>query len=137
MGWDVTGIDFDIKAVKAAKRKGIDVRHGGIEILNSKEERFDYITMAHILEHVHDPGGFFTTQLYLLNKIKLWIDTPNNNSKFMEKNCVVLKYLDTYNFSHKFHRRHIKKIGFKSFYYPPYRKLCKSLFYASHVYKIQ
>ena len=35
-------------------------------------------------------------------------------------------------FSHKSIEEILRKIGFKSFFYPPYRKLCKSLFNASH-----
>ena len=137
MGWDVTGVDFDINAVKAAQKKGINVRYGGIEILDTKEEKFDYITMAHILEHVHEPVDFLQRSYDLLNKGgKLWIDTPNitsQGSKIYGKHWrgfEIPRHLVM--FSHKSIEDLLRKIGFKSFYYPPYRKLCKSLFNASH-----
>jgi 2-polyprenyl-3-methyl-5-hydroxy-6-metoxy-1,4-benzoquinol methylase len=54
MGWSVVGVDFDEKAVLAARAIGLDVRLGGFESIRP-EERFDAITMSHVIEHVHDP----------------------------------------------------------------------------------
>ena len=93
--------------------------------------------MAHILEHVHDPVDFLQCSYDLLNKGgKLWIDTPNitsQGSKIYGKNWrgfEIPRHLVI--FSHKSIEEILNKVGFSSFYYPPYRKLCKSLFNASY-----
>lgn len=79
-GWDVVGIDFDEKAVAEAKSSGFDIRHGGIDIIGS-EERFDFITLSHVIEHVYDPVELIHSCFSLLNDGGvLWLETPNIES---------------------------------------------------------
>ena len=79
-GWDVSGIDFDIEAVKTARLKGLDVIHGGIKAVN-KDEKYDYITLSHVIEHVYNPAEFLQSCIELLNKGGvLWLETPNIES---------------------------------------------------------
>jgi 2-polyprenyl-3-methyl-5-hydroxy-6-metoxy-1,4-benzoquinol methylase len=76
-GWSVVGVDFDQKAVDAARSRGLDIRLGGIEVL-SPQERFDGITMSHVIEHVHDPMAVLRTCHGLLKPGGwLWLETPN------------------------------------------------------------
>lgn len=77
-GWQVEGVDFDADAVKTARARGLNVRHGGIEILVDCEASFDVITICHVIEHVYDPVGTLR-QLHALLKPggMLWLETPN------------------------------------------------------------
>ena len=43
-GWDVLGVDPDPKAVMVARSRGLDVRLGGVEVLNSMAGAFERIT---------------------------------------------------------------------------------------------
>jgi len=54
MGWDAYGCDFDPIVIKNCKDKGLNVRIGGLEAY-SDLEKFDVITMNHVIEHVVDP----------------------------------------------------------------------------------
>jgi len=77
-GWDVVGLDFDSKAVEAARYQGIDVRLGGVEELNPADEQFDVITLAHVIEHAHHPLELLQACYNLLKPGGfLWIETPN------------------------------------------------------------
>jgi 2-polyprenyl-3-methyl-5-hydroxy-6-metoxy-1,4-benzoquinol methylase len=77
-GWRVEGLDLDAGAVQAARSRGLEVHHGGIEVLSKYSACFDVITLCHVIEHVYDP---ITTlrRLYALLKPGgvLWLDTPN------------------------------------------------------------
>lgn len=55
LGWIVEGVDFDAEAVKNARGKGLRVRHGTLQEQHYPDDRFDVITMSHLIEHVHDP----------------------------------------------------------------------------------
>ena len=80
-GWDVVGVDFDAKAVETARTLDLDIRHGGVEIIDSTADQFDIITMAHVIEHLHDPVEALRACLKLLKPGgSLWIDTPNISS---------------------------------------------------------
>ena len=77
-GWQVEGLDFDAGAVQAARSRGLEVHHGGIEVLGGCSACYDVITLCHVIEHVHDP---ITTLRRLHALLKpggvLWLDTPN------------------------------------------------------------
>lgn len=81
MGWNAEGIDFDEQAVRAARANGLEVRHGGIELLQGVRERYDVITLSHVIEHVHDPLDLLV-RIHLLLKPggRLWLETPNLES---------------------------------------------------------
>jgi len=56
-GWEVKGLDLSGWAVDFAREKlGLDVYQGRIEEIEFKE-KFDVITMYHLLEHLPDPLG--------------------------------------------------------------------------------
>ena len=77
-GWQVEGLDFDAGAVQVARARGLEVHHGGIEMLGERSACYDVITLCHVIEHVHDP---ITTLRRLHALLKpggvLWLDTPN------------------------------------------------------------
>jgi 2-polyprenyl-3-methyl-5-hydroxy-6-metoxy-1,4-benzoquinol methylase len=76
-GWDVIGVDPDEKAVAAGRSRSLDVRHGTIEEIG-EDERFDGITMGHVIEHVYDPHALLEA---CYKRLKpggwIWVDTPN------------------------------------------------------------
>jgi 2-polyprenyl-3-methyl-5-hydroxy-6-metoxy-1,4-benzoquinol methylase len=81
LGWEVAGVDTDLITVNNAKVRGLNVRHGGIEAFADQLSSFDFITINHVIEHVHYP----VETLRLAHKLlkpggRLWLDTPNINS---------------------------------------------------------
>lgn len=79
-GWNVVGIDFDASAVSEAGSDGLDVRVGSIEVITSGE-KFDFISLSHVIEHVYDPAEFIRSCYSLLNDGgTLWLETPNIES---------------------------------------------------------
>jgi 2-polyprenyl-3-methyl-5-hydroxy-6-metoxy-1,4-benzoquinol methylase len=77
MGWSVVGVDFDDKAVSAARNLGLDVRQGGFEALKS-DEQFDAVTLSHVIEHVHDPMDTLKKCYAILNPNGvISLETPN------------------------------------------------------------
>ena len=80
-GWDVVGVDFDSKAVEAARGQGLNVLLGGVESLDPSVEKFDVITLANVIEHVHQAGDVLRACCKLLKPGgRLWIETPNIDS---------------------------------------------------------
>jgi 2-polyprenyl-3-methyl-5-hydroxy-6-metoxy-1,4-benzoquinol methylase len=80
-GWIVEGIDFDSKAVETARSLGIQVEQGGVEKYGALSEQFDYITLSHVIEHVHDPAALLAACKRLLKPGgALWLETPNISS---------------------------------------------------------
>lgn len=55
LGWQVEGIDFDAKAVAAARNDGLNVHVGTVEEQNYASDCFDAVVMSHVIEHVPDP----------------------------------------------------------------------------------
>lgn len=80
-GWQVEGLDFDASAVHAARSRGLEVHHGGIEVLDERSGCYDVITLCHVIEHVHDPVATLRRLRVLLKPGGvLWLDTPNLSS---------------------------------------------------------
>lgn len=78
IGWSVSGVDPDPVAVRNAQDMGLTVKQGGIEVLDDATEKFDAITLSHVIEHVHDPVGTLERANALLNPDGcLYIETPN------------------------------------------------------------
>lgn len=55
LGWDVTGLEIDPNAVKAAREQGLTVVEGDFRQLKQLTNQFDCIICSHVLEHVHFP----------------------------------------------------------------------------------
>lgn len=80
-GWNVMGVDPDPNAVANCRSRDLNVRLGGIEQFDDERERFDVMTLAHVLEHAHDPIALITACRRLLKPGgQIWIETPNIDS---------------------------------------------------------
>ena len=85
-GWDVEGLDFDPGAVKTCLAAGLDVKVGGIEIMQGRENFYDAITLSHVIEHVHNPASLLTSIYKLLKPGgQVWIETPNIDSQLSKR----------------------------------------------------
>jgi 2-polyprenyl-3-methyl-5-hydroxy-6-metoxy-1,4-benzoquinol methylase len=82
LGWDTAGIEPDEGAVAQARSRGLSVRRGVITDLTPEiDGTFDYITLGHVLEHVHDPvAALGAVRSVLAPGGIVWIATPNLRS---------------------------------------------------------
>jgi SAM-dependent methyltransferase len=80
-GWQVSGIDFDERAVALAQQSGLRVQCGTLEEQHLPSGSFDAIVMNHVVEHLPDPVGTLQECLRLLKPGgRLAIYTPNVSS---------------------------------------------------------
>lgn len=81
-GWQVDGIDFDPQAIKTAKAKyGLSLRHGELSKAGLPSDKFDAITMSHVVEHVPDPIALLREIKRVLKPTgRLIMTTPNSAS---------------------------------------------------------
>lgn len=80
-GWDAVGLEPDERAVENARQNGTNVILGGIDVYDGEECIFDFITLKHVIEHVHDPVEILLACNRLLKPGgKIWIETPNIDS---------------------------------------------------------
>jgi 2-polyprenyl-3-methyl-5-hydroxy-6-metoxy-1,4-benzoquinol methylase len=56
-GWEVYGTDISPEACAEAARRGLRACCGLLENIGYVEKSFDVITLAHVLEHSHNPFG--------------------------------------------------------------------------------
>jgi 2-polyprenyl-3-methyl-5-hydroxy-6-metoxy-1,4-benzoquinol methylase len=76
LGWQTYGVDFDPAAVRIARSAGLNVELGGIDA--AREERYDAISLNHVIEHLFDPIAALTACARLLAPGgRIWIATPN------------------------------------------------------------
>ena len=81
LGWEGYGLDLDRKAVETARRRGVSCQVGGVQELEQLDKSFDYITLSHVIEHVHNPLDLLRACRATLNtEGVLWIETPNIDS---------------------------------------------------------
>ena len=81
-GWEVQGIDFDKKAIEAAKsRLGSSVRQGELIACRFDGEKFDAIVMNNVIEHIWNPIDTVTECARVLRPGgHLIMITPNSES---------------------------------------------------------
>jgi 2-polyprenyl-3-methyl-5-hydroxy-6-metoxy-1,4-benzoquinol methylase len=137
-GWDTVGVDLDPKAVAAARKQSLDVRCGDVEILDPAAEKFDVITLSHVIEHVHDPLGVLSACARLLRPGGvLWLETPNICSVGHEEYGPDWRGLEPPRhlviFSPGALRDALLRAGFSAVEVLPYRPLCREMFRASAV----
>jgi SAM-dependent methyltransferase len=76
-GWQVAGVEPDPVSRKRALVRGIEVRESVAAWLDD-QKRFDYITINHVIEHVHDPARLLRQSYALLRPGGgIYIDTPH------------------------------------------------------------
>jgi SAM-dependent methyltransferase len=54
-GWQVTGVETDPAACRAARSRGVPVVQVGLPCTTLPGESFDVVTLTHVIEHLHDP----------------------------------------------------------------------------------
>lgn len=84
IGHEAAGLEIDPKAVAQGRDELLDVHQGniGAAIPNWGENYFDYITMSHVIEHVHQPREVIELAERLLKPDgRLWIECPNPESR--------------------------------------------------------
>jgi 2-polyprenyl-3-methyl-5-hydroxy-6-metoxy-1,4-benzoquinol methylase len=135
-GWVVVGVDPDAKAVEVARGHGLEVRLGGVEALDPSVERFDVITLAHVIEHVHRPGEVLAACYRLLKPGGyLWLETPNITSEGHEVFGRNWRDLDPPRhlvlFTSESLRQALSRAGFIEVKVQSYLPLCDDIFGAS------
>jgi 2-polyprenyl-3-methyl-5-hydroxy-6-metoxy-1,4-benzoquinol methylase len=135
-GWEVVGLEPDPKAAGVARGLGLDVRQQVVESLDPAVERFDGITLSHVIEHLHDPVSALQHCYSLLKPDGwIWIETPNLDAQGHEtfgpswRGLEPPRHLVIFNRPSLFDL--LRKVGFVDLKDLPYRPLCDSLFKAS------
>jgi len=78
LGWKVEGLDPDPLAVQRAQALGLHIQRGSLADCSYSPNRFDAITMVHVIEHLHDPLVHLQQAYRLLKKGGLLVMiTPN------------------------------------------------------------
>ena len=76
-GWLTGGIEPDPVARALAREGGLDVRES-VSAWPDQQASFDFVTMSHVIEHVHDPLQLLREVHSLLKPGgQLFVDTPN------------------------------------------------------------
>ena len=77
-GWDIAGVEPDKRARENAARKlGVDLH----EELPNNDNKYDAITLWHVLEHVHDLKGTLSQLLTIMKKEGImFVAVPNRMS---------------------------------------------------------
>jgi 2-polyprenyl-3-methyl-5-hydroxy-6-metoxy-1,4-benzoquinol methylase len=135
-GWQVAGIDPDPEAVATAQKRGLDVRRGGLELLDAEHETFDGITLSHVIEHVHEPLAVLRACHRLLKRGGwIWLETPNLDAQGYHRYGASWRDLDAPRHLVLFNpfsmRQALATVGFENIENQPYHPLCASAFTAS------
>jgi len=82
LGWRTKGIEMNGQAAAIAREHfGLDVHQGTIDDFPAGEEKFDYINLSHVLEHVYEPHSFLEKVRDLLTPDGIiYIELPNAES---------------------------------------------------------
>lgn len=106
--WKAEGLDIIKSAVDFANDKlGVKVYFGVLEDLQGCEEKYDYIRMNNIIEHVQNPINFLRKTNQILKKGGLvWCSTPNGVQdgavlKTANKQGSILNLLENHFFYYK------------------------------------
>ncbi len=76
-GWKVAGTDPDPVARERGAEKGLTVLESTEDWLQ-RPDRFDFITLSHVIEHVHDPVALLRQAFALLRPGgQIYLQTPN------------------------------------------------------------
>ena len=78
LGYVAVGMEPDSRAASQGIAQGRDVRCGSLEAHDLPLGSFDHITLAHVLEHFHDPISALDEVRRLLRPGgRIWINQPN------------------------------------------------------------
>ncbi|MFB3785505.1 MAG: methyltransferase domain-containing protein [bacterium] len=108
-GWRAMGLDIDTDAVAFGQARGIDVRVGTVDTLDSSSPRFDLITLIDIIEHVADPAALLRQCHGLLNPGGLlYVKTPCADS--LPHRFIGSEWLEASEHLHFFSRATLRKL---------------------------
>lgn len=135
-GWQVAGLDFDKQAVAVAREKGLDVRFEDIERYADTGNRFDVITLSHLIEHVPHPVRVLEACHSMLRPDgSLWLETPNLEAQGRHLYGTDWLGLDSPRhlvlFTLESIRYALRRTGFNRIETQSYRPLCGEMFRAS------
>jgi 2-polyprenyl-3-methyl-5-hydroxy-6-metoxy-1,4-benzoquinol methylase len=117
LGYEVTGVEPDPKAREAVRTRGHRVLPGTAEELPDevRRERYDGVLMSHTLEHCLDPGLAVSNAAGLLaDRGLLIVETPNSESKGLERAGVLWPWLDVPRHLNFFTRESLRSLLAKS-----------------------
>lgn len=79
--WEVEGVEVDPRAVEQARKLNLVIYQGNLEERGFENNRFDMITLSHVLEHVHKPLAVLKECCRILKPgAFLVVVTPNTES---------------------------------------------------------
>jgi len=83
IGWQAFGVDPDHAAIKVAREFDVEILGSFIDdVPEEYNGEFDFITLNHVIEHVHNPLAMIKKCHDLLGEEgRLWIETPNIDSQ--------------------------------------------------------
>ncbi len=91
---NVFGTEVSASAIRNARTKyGIDLMQGSIETIDFGSQKFDNITMFHVLEHVHDPKFVVQKCHDLLTDGGVYVVAVPNDTKAWRTKLAPLKVL--------------------------------------------
>lgn len=77
-GWDAEGVEPDLRAVEAARARGLRVAHGTLAAQGYPDDHFEAVALSHVVEQVHDPRAEIEECFRVLAPGgRLVIETPN------------------------------------------------------------
>lgn len=81
LGWEVTGLEIDPKAVEHAKKQGLNVILGDYDKLEGIDQLYECVICSHVLEHVYDPKKLMFLLKEKVSKAGMLIlSLPNSRS---------------------------------------------------------
>lgn len=120
LGWQAEGLDMDPQVVERARGRGLALRAGGLAEQHYAAASFDAVTMAHSIEHVHDPAAWLAEARRVLKAGgRLALATPNARSLLHRRYRESWFALDPPRHLHLFNREALaaalRKAGFERF----------------------
>ncbi|MBN1526089.1 MAG: methyltransferase domain-containing protein [Candidatus Omnitrophica bacterium] len=104
-GADVRGYDYNKSYLEYGRsiNRGLDLRHGGIDEVKNTGERFDFLIMNHVLEHLVDPKEAVQTAFNLLKDGGiLYLSVPSiKNANYYKSHDK--SYLGSLHIAHLYH----------------------------------
>ena len=86
LGYEAVGLEPDPAAVEAGRKAGLNLFEGVLPTTVLDDQRFDQITLNHVLEHLHHPGRALEQAFALLNPGgRIWLSQPNPASRGLQR----------------------------------------------------